>query len=113
MLQGWTKAYSRISDVGIGAYLAYFALYMALVELGIYWMHRLLHDIRPGYRQATPPGLLPARLHAHALCAAWSAPQYSKGTCLLFCCGVHHLCRDLKCRCLQQQVQLQQVWQTA
>ena len=48
--QGWTKAYSRISDIGVGAYLAYFALYMVLVEFGIYWMHRLLHDIRPGYR---------------------------------------------------------------
>ena len=64
VLQGWTKAFSRISDVGVGAYFHYFALYMALVEFGIYWMHRLLHDIKPGYRcapLATMP-LLPSTL---------------------------------------------------
>ena len=44
--------------MGVGAYLAYFAMYMALVEFGIYWMHRLLHDIRPGYRQVQTPRLL-------------------------------------------------------
>ena len=49
-LQGWTKAFSRVSEVGMGAYLAYFVIYMTFVEFGVYWMHRLLHDIRPGYK---------------------------------------------------------------
>lgn len=47
--QGWTKAFSRVSDVGLAAYFGYFVLYMTSVEFGVYWMHRLLHDIRPGY----------------------------------------------------------------
>lgn len=49
MEQGWTRVFSRVSDVGVGAYLGYFVLYMTSVEFGVYWMHRLLHDIRPGY----------------------------------------------------------------
>lgn len=48
--RGWTRCYARISDVGLRKYVLYFFLYMALVELGVYWMHRLLHDIRIGYR---------------------------------------------------------------
>ena len=76
--------------MGIGAYLAYFALYMALVEFGIYWMHRLLHDIRPGYRRvdsAGPRARLPPRprcLHVRAWCAAWSAPQQEDISALLW-----------------------------
>ena len=48
-LQGWTRAFSRVSEVGVGAYLGYFVLYMTSVEFGVYWMHRLLHEIRFGY----------------------------------------------------------------
>ena len=48
--QGWTKAYSRISDVGVGWYLAYFVMYMACVEYFVYWMHRGLHDVKIGYK---------------------------------------------------------------
>lgn len=48
--RGWTKAYSRVADVGIIHHLAYFLAFMASVEFGVYWMHRLLHDIRPGYK---------------------------------------------------------------
>lgn len=47
---GWTRVYSRIADVGVPRYLAYFAAYMACVELGVYWMHRGLHDVKLGYR---------------------------------------------------------------
>ena len=47
--QGWTLAYSRVSDVGIVWYIIYFILYMTSVEFFVYWQHRLLHDIRPGY----------------------------------------------------------------
>lgn len=48
--QGWTRAYSRISDVGVGWYLGYFVLYMTCVEFWVYWMHRGLHDIKFGYK---------------------------------------------------------------
>lgn len=47
--RGWTLSYARIDDVGIGRYLVYFALYMTSVEFFVYWQHRLLHDIKPGY----------------------------------------------------------------
>lgn len=48
--QGWTRAYTRISDVGLGWYLAYFVMYMTCVEFFVYWMHRGLHDVKIGYK---------------------------------------------------------------
>lgn len=48
--QGWTRAYSRVSDIGVGWYLAYFVLYMTCVEYFVYWMHRGLHDVKIGYK---------------------------------------------------------------
>nr|GLL19268.1 delta(7)-sterol-C5(6)-desaturase-like [Ipomoea trifida] len=47
---GWTKCYPRISDVGFPLYLAYLIVYLVIVEFGIYWMHRELHDIKPLYK---------------------------------------------------------------
>lgn len=47
---GWTKCFSRISDVGWAAYLCYLIVYLVIVEFGIYWMHRELHDIKPLYK---------------------------------------------------------------
>lgn len=47
---GWTRCYSRISEVGWLAYLVYLSIYLVLVEFGIYWMHRELHDIKPLYK---------------------------------------------------------------
>jgi lathosterol oxidase len=47
---GWTKCFSRISDVGWLAYLVYLVTYLVIVEFGIYWMHRELHDIKPLYK---------------------------------------------------------------
>ena len=39
-----TKVYFYVDEVGgWGQYTAYFLLYIALVEIGIYWMHRTLH----------------------------------------------------------------------
>jgi Delta7-sterol 5-desaturase len=52
---GWTRAYARVADVGLPRYLLYFWVYMACVEFGVYWMHRLLHDIRAGYKCAPEP----------------------------------------------------------
>ena len=44
------QAYSRVSDVGLAAHIACFVAFMTCVEFGVYWAHRLLHDIRQGYR---------------------------------------------------------------
>ena len=46
---GVTRAYARIDDVGLLTYLAVFVVYMALVEFAIYWIHKLLHDIKWAY----------------------------------------------------------------
>eukprot|EP00899_Mesostigma_viride_P006889 jgi/Mesvir1/16200/Mv08462-RA.1 len=48
--QGWSKCYPAISDIGLPAYCAYFVVYMTFVEFGVYWVHRLLHDIKPLYK---------------------------------------------------------------
>ncbi|TXG70058.1 hypothetical protein EZV62_004993 [Acer yangbiense] len=47
---GWTKCFSRISDIGWIGYLVYLIIYLTLVEFGIYWMHRELHDIKFLYK---------------------------------------------------------------
>lgn len=47
---GWTKSFPRIYHVGWLAYVVYLAIYMVIVEFGIYWMHRELHDIKPLYK---------------------------------------------------------------
>ncbi|KAK2652283.1 hypothetical protein Ddye_012139 [Dipteronia dyeriana] len=47
---GWTKCFSRINDVGWIGYLVYLFIYLTLVEFGIYWMHRELHDIKFLYK---------------------------------------------------------------
>uniref|UniRef100_A0A6M2EB01 Fatty acid hydroxylase domain-containing protein n=1 Tax=Populus davidiana TaxID=266767 RepID=A0A6M2EB01_9ROSI len=47
---GWTKCFSSISEVGWFAYITYLAVYLVIVEFGIYWMHRELHDIKPLYK---------------------------------------------------------------
>lgn len=41
--EGYTRVYYRISEVGFPAYLCLTLLYLACVEVGIYWMHRTLH----------------------------------------------------------------------
>uniref|UniRef100_A0A061QZY9 Lathosterol oxidase n=1 Tax=Tetraselmis sp. GSL018 TaxID=582737 RepID=A0A061QZY9_9CHLO len=41
--QGWTKAYPRLGEYGLTIYALQFIVYIAGVELGVYWMHRSLH----------------------------------------------------------------------
>lgn len=48
--RGWTLSYGAISDVGVPQFVGLFALYIAFVEFGVYWMHRGLHDIPSGYK---------------------------------------------------------------
>jgi len=47
---GWTRCFPQISDIGLQAYLGYLLIYLLIVEFGIYWMHRELHDIKPLYK---------------------------------------------------------------
>ncbi|KAL9255420.1 Delta(7)-sterol-C5(6)-desaturase-like protein [Drosera capensis] len=47
---GWTRCFPLISDVGWTAYLGYLLIYLVIVDFGIYWMHRELHDIKPLYK---------------------------------------------------------------
>ena len=47
---GWTKCFSSIFEIGWFAYIIYLPMYLVIVEFGIYWMHRELHDIKPLYQ---------------------------------------------------------------
>ena len=47
---GWTRCYSSIHEVGVGRYILLTFVYLVLVEFGIYWMHRSLHDCKPLYK---------------------------------------------------------------
>ena len=47
--RGWTLAYVKMDEYSWPQYLAFFFAYMGLVEFGVYWNHRLLHDLRIGY----------------------------------------------------------------
>lgn len=47
--QGWTRAYSQLQEVSTLYYVSQLVAYMSIVEFGIYWAHRGLHDIKPLY----------------------------------------------------------------
>ncbi len=48
---GWTQCYYYIEEVGGWPfYLAFTLLYMVLVEVGVYWMHRTLHENKMLYK---------------------------------------------------------------
>ena len=47
---GWSRCFPRISDVGWGSYARNVGLYWVFVEFGVYWVHRMCHDIRPLYK---------------------------------------------------------------
>lgn len=73
--KGWTKCFARVDEVGWPTYLALVISYLALVEFGIYWMHRELHDIKPLYKL----------LHAtHHIYNKQNTLSPFAGTCLLF-----------------------------
>ena len=52
---GWTRCFPRISDVGLQAYLGCVIVYLCVCEFAIYWVHRLLHDIKPLYKYVHAP----------------------------------------------------------
>lgn len=41
--RGYTAAYYYVSEVGWQRYVVFTAVYLVLVEIGIYWVHRILH----------------------------------------------------------------------
>ncbi|KNA04521.1 hypothetical protein SOVF_198980 [Spinacia oleracea] len=47
---GWTRCYTRISDVGLGIYILSTLVYLAVIEVWTYWIHRYMHEIRPIYK---------------------------------------------------------------
>jgi len=49
-LAGWAKCYPKISDVGLVAYFCHVILYLVVVEIGIYWVHRAMHEVKPIYK---------------------------------------------------------------
>ncbi|CAM6056060.1 unnamed protein product [Sphagnum tenellum] len=53
--QGWTRCFPRIEEVGWPAYLGLIITYLVIVEFGIYWIHRELHDIKPLYKLLHAP----------------------------------------------------------
>ncbi|XP_023641061.1 putative Delta(7)-sterol-C5(6)-desaturase 2 [Capsella rubella] len=44
---GWTKCYSTLDDF---LCFLYIILYLVLVEIGVYWVHKTLHDIKFLYK---------------------------------------------------------------
>jgi Delta7-sterol 5-desaturase len=49
--QGYTKSYHTIAEIGgWPSHIFHFVVYFALVELGIYWMHRKLHTNKTLYK---------------------------------------------------------------
>jgi lathosterol oxidase len=62
--QGWTMVYHTVAEIGGWPYyIAYMVLYFALVEIGIYWMHRTLHTNKFLYR------------HVHMLHHKYNKPE--------------------------------------
>mmetsp|Transcript_10562 Transcript_10562/g.17061 ORF Transcript_10562/g.17061 Transcript_10562/m.17061 type:complete len:319 (-) Transcript_10562:240-1196(-) len=61
---GYTRVYYSLADVGgLGGYLFFTAVYIAFVEIGIYWMHRVLHTNKFLYK------------HVHALHHKYNKPS--------------------------------------
>ncbi|CAN6451557.1 unnamed protein product [Victoria cruziana] len=48
--KGWTRAFVRIEEVGWPKHVLCTSIYLLIAELGLYWTHRLMHEIRPLYR---------------------------------------------------------------
>ncbi|GMI63433.1 DWARF 7, BOULE 1, sterol 1 [Hibiscus trionum] len=47
---GWTRCYARVTEVGWPLYVLHVFLYLTVLEVGIYWMHRKMHEIKPLYK---------------------------------------------------------------
>ena len=62
--QGWTRVYHTVQEIGGWPwYIASMVFYFALVEIGIYWMHRTLHTNKFLYK------------HVHMLHHKYNKPE--------------------------------------
>lgn len=48
--KGWTLCYAQIQEVSTAYYLLQLVAYLSIVEFGIYWAHRGLHDVKFLYK---------------------------------------------------------------
>ncbi|XP_031499731.1 delta(7)-sterol-C5(6)-desaturase-like [Nymphaea colorata] len=48
--KGCTKTFVRVEEVGWPMHILYTTLYLFIAEFGLYWTHRLMHDVRPLYK---------------------------------------------------------------
>ncbi|KMZ61546.1 hypothetical protein ZOSMA_51G00370 [Zostera marina] len=48
--KGWTRCYSSINEVGWPLYFVHVAAYLMVCEIGVYWTHRKLHEVKPLYK---------------------------------------------------------------
>ncbi|XP_021760581.1 delta(7)-sterol-C5(6)-desaturase-like [Chenopodium quinoa] len=69
---GWSRCYPRISDVGWQSYVLHTLTYLFAVEFGIYWAHRLLHEIKPIYKYIHAPHHRYSKEIALSPFAGWS-----------------------------------------
>lgn len=96
--EGWTKCVYTIEEMGgFGMYLLKMVFYFALVEIGIYWMHRTLHENKTLYKYihklhhsySKPDTLTPwASIAFHPIDGVLQASPY---VCLLPFITTHYL----------------------
>ncbi|XP_031499183.1 delta(7)-sterol-C5(6)-desaturase-like [Nymphaea colorata] len=48
--RGWTRCFARIEEVGWPMNICYMVIYLLCTEFLSYWVHRLLHDIKPLFK---------------------------------------------------------------
>lgn len=99
--QGWTQAYDTIEEIGgWQPYLGYTLLYLALVEFGVYWMHRTLHTNKwlykhvhlPHHKYNKPETLSPwASIAFHPLDGMLQASPYLVALFFIPCHYLSHL----------------------
>jgi Delta7-sterol 5-desaturase len=99
--QNWTRVYYTVQEIGgYPIHIASMVLYFALVEVGIYWMHRTLHTNKVLYKYIhalhhqykTPETLTPwASIAFHPLDGILQASPYEFVMFVLPCHYLSHL----------------------
>ena len=96
----YTLAYAFVGEVGWARYAAFLVAYMVLVEMGIYWMHRKLHENKwlwtyihePHHRYQEAQDMTPwASIAFHPLDGIMQASPYVMALFLLPCHYVTHI----------------------
>jgi len=99
--EGYTKVYYSVSEVGgVWGYIVLTTLYLAFVEIGIYWVHRTLHTNKFLYKYVhalhhkynKPSTLTPwASIAFNPLDGILQASPYVVGLFLIPCHYISHL----------------------